>query len=57
MSTSLGQTVSDIFVEKHRYEVPAYQRKYSWGADEASELFDDISSTAPSVGRKLFLVR
>ena len=55
MSISLGQTVSDIFVEKHRYEVPAYQRKYSWGADEASELFDDISSTSSFSDKKLFL--
>jgi len=55
MSDALGQTVSDIFVEKHRYEVPAYQRKYSWGADEASELFDDIHSTSDSSGKRLFL--
>ncbi len=55
MSEALGQTVSDIFVEKHRYEVPAYQRKYSWGADEASELFDDIYSSSGSLGKRLFL--
>ena len=33
-----------IFSSDFEYHIPAYQRPYAWGVDEASELFDDLLS-------------
>jgi uncharacterized protein with ParB-like and HNH nuclease domain len=35
-------SISQILTEQIIYQIPAYQRPYSWGTDEAQELLDDI---------------
>ncbi len=36
------QTVRDIFDGIHYYQVPDYQRPYSWGAEQVEQLWDDL---------------
>jgi len=37
------KTLQDIFLsDNYRFEIPSYQRPYSWTAREARELFDDV---------------
>ena len=32
----------DLFSQKAIYQIPAYQRPYSWGKKEVNDLLDDI---------------
>ena len=32
----------DVFCDKFRFSIPAYQRPYAWTTEEAGELFDDL---------------
>ena len=34
---------TDVFSESRFYQVPSYQRRYSWGSDEFEDLIDDLS--------------
>ena len=34
--------VRDIFSDKFAFSIPSYQRPYSWGTDQADELFSDL---------------
>lgn len=34
--------LAKIFSSDFEYHIPAYQRPYAWGVDQASELFDDL---------------
>lgn len=34
--------VRDIFSDKFAFSIPSYQRPYSWGVDQAGELFSDL---------------
>jgi hypothetical protein len=36
------RTISQILTEQIRYEIPAYQRPYSWGKGNVEQLLDDI---------------
>jgi hypothetical protein len=34
--------IRDIFSDKFAFSIPSYQRPYSWGTDQAGELFSDL---------------
>lgn len=34
--------IEDIFGDKYRFEIPDYQRPYTWTIDQAGELLDDV---------------
>jgi uncharacterized protein with ParB-like and HNH nuclease domain len=34
--------IKDIFSDDFLFEIPPYQRPYSWSKDQAAELFDDV---------------
>lgn len=34
--------LSDIFTGQEKYKIPRYQRPYSWGTDEVSDLWNDL---------------
>ena len=36
------RTISQILTEQIRYEIPAYQRPYSWEKGNVEQLLDDI---------------
>lgn len=38
------KTIQDVFGEKYAFEIPHYQRPYSWTVNEAAELLDDLSA-------------
>lgn len=38
------QAISKIFSSDYVFNIPSYQRPYSWGATQAQELFDDLLS-------------
>lgn len=40
-------TIDDILSRSHRFEVPNYQRQYSWTEEQWSELWDDLISIEP----------
>jgi len=37
-----------FFNKDHVFEIPRYQRPYSWGDDQTNELWDDLNSERPS---------
>ncbi len=37
--------IQEILTENKRYVIPAYQRPYSWTADHASQLLDDLETS------------
>jgi len=37
-------TVNDILTRSHRFEVPDYQRQYSWTEEQWAELWEDLNS-------------
>ena len=50
------KTISKIFGDSDSfYEVPRYQRKYSWEDDQIVQLWDDISSSMDSSEENYFL--
>jgi len=34
--------LKELFSDRFVFEIPAYQRPYSWGAEETAELLDDL---------------
>lgn len=38
--------VGDIFSDEYRFTIPRYQRPYAWTAEQAGEMFDDLSAAA-----------
>ena len=36
------QPLAKIFSDEYMFSIPAYQRPYSWGVDQAQELLDDL---------------
>lgn len=49
-------TVGDLFAATDtHYEIPIYQRNYSWGAEQIEQLIDDIWTTAQSEDQSYFL--
>jgi hypothetical protein len=42
--------VRDLFSNKYRFTIPAYQRPYSWLPEHAGQLFDDIREPALTGG-------
>ena len=53
MLTAKEQPLSKIFSDEYMFEIPAYQRPYSWGVDQAQELLDDLLGYMRSDGAKL----
>lgn len=47
------QPLSKIFSDDHVFTIPGYQRPYSWGTEQARELFDDLLSFMQSSSGKL----
>lgn len=46
----ITQTLQNVFSGDNVYVIPSYQRKYAWGVDQASEMFDDIDQSEGAVG-------
>jgi hypothetical protein len=40
------QRIGEVFSEHFAFNIPPYQRPYSWGLDQATELYDDIAAAA-----------
>ncbi|WP_298574456.1 DUF4268 domain-containing protein [uncultured Luteimonas sp.] len=40
--TAKEQPLAKIFSDEYMFSIPAYQRPYSWGVDQAQELLDDL---------------
>lgn len=47
------QPLLKIFSDEYMFSIPAYQRPYSWGVDQAQELLDDLISYMRAGGSKL----
>src|SRR5689334_8030010 len=47
--------LEDIFNSSLQFQVPKYQREYTWGKTEALEFLDDLKSCAESGAEQLFL--
>jgi len=43
-----GVKLVDIFEKKYIYEIPDYQRPYSWTKDEIDDLFNDLINSINS---------
>lgn len=41
-----SMSVSQLFAETNRFNVPIYQRPYSWTVDEAGQLLEDVATAA-----------
>jgi uncharacterized protein with ParB-like and HNH nuclease domain len=39
-----GRKIREILERKISYEIPDYQRPYSWTTDEIDDLFNDLDS-------------
>jgi len=42
--TANETTIGDVLSRKHRFEVPSYQRQYSWSEEQWFDLWEDIDS-------------
>lgn len=51
--TAKEQSLSKIFSDDYVFTIPGYQRPYSWGTEQAQELFDDLLSALKSSPEKL----
>lgn len=47
------QSLAKIFSDDYMFSIPAYQRPYSWGLDQAQELLDDLLGYLRDGGKKL----
>ncbi|PJJ99186.1 hypothetical protein CO641_06215 [Lysobacteraceae bacterium NML91-0213] len=47
------QSLAKIFSDEYMFSIPAYQRPYSWGVDQAQELLDDLISYMRAGGTQL----
>lgn len=47
--------IQDILTENKKYTIPAYQRPYSWGQDNAEQLIDDITQSYKSDEKEYFI--
>jgi len=43
--TSSDPTVANLFAQAYQYQVPTYQRPYSWERDQIDELWSDLTRT------------
>lgn len=51
--TAKEQSLAKIFSDEYMFSIPAYQRPYSWGLDQAQELLDDLLGYLRGGGTKL----
>lgn len=51
--TAKEQPLAKIFSDEYMFSIPAYQRPYSWGVDQAQELLDDLLGYLRTGGTKL----
>src|SRR5690606_31367675 len=51
--TAKEQPLAKIFSDEYMFSIPAYQRPYSWGVDQAQELLDDLLGYMRTGGSKL----
>ena len=42
--------LGDVFCDKYLFNIPPYQRPYSWTTEEAGELLDDLTEAMGSAG-------
>jgi len=42
--------IGEVFSKDYAFSIPPYQRPYSWGVENASELFDDILAASREAG-------
>lgn len=47
--------IQEILTENKRYVIPAYQRPYSWTADHASQLLDDLETSFSNKETEYFI--
>ncbi len=47
------QPLAKIFSDEYMFSIPAYQRPYSWGRDQAQELLDDLLGYMRDAGKTL----
>jgi hypothetical protein len=47
--------IQQIFTEKRKYLIPAYQRPYSWNTENASELLQDITDAIDNKLKEYFI--
>ncbi|HEX7339617.1 MAG TPA: DUF4357 domain-containing protein [Rhodanobacteraceae bacterium] len=47
------QSIAKIFSDDYVFTIPSYQRPYSWGTEQAAELFDDLMTSIPRDGSDL----
>jgi len=46
------QRIGEVFSAAYAFSIPAYQRPYSWGVQQAGELFDDLLAASREVVKK-----
>ena len=51
--TAKEQPLAKIFSDEYMFSIPAYQRPYSWGVDQAQELLDDLLGYMRTGGTRL----
>ncbi|MHB7979180.1 hypothetical protein CF067_12250 [Clostridium sporogenes] len=49
-----GRKIREILERKICYEIPDYQRPYSWTTDEIDDLFNDLDSTIDGINKNHF---
>ncbi|HWA27556.1 MAG TPA: DUF262 domain-containing HNH endonuclease family protein [Lacunisphaera sp.] len=45
------QRIGEVFSAAYAFSIPSYQRAYSWGVQQASELFDDLLAGSRESGK------
>ena len=46
------QRIGEVFSAAYAFSIPPYQRPYSWGREQANELFDDILAASREFSKK-----
>jgi uncharacterized protein with ParB-like and HNH nuclease domain len=44
--------IGEVFSKDYAFSIPPYQRPYSWGVQQAGELFDDILTATRDAAKK-----
>ena len=49
------KSISEIFADNNSYEIPNYQRPYSWNQDNVSDLVNDINDAFENGVKEYFI--
>jgi uncharacterized protein with ParB-like and HNH nuclease domain len=49
------RTISQVLTEQFRYEIPPYQRPYSWGTEQAQDLLQDVEEAYENNDKEYFI--